>query len=387
MIIKISSLLFLLIFLSNILIGQTTTWTGNGADSAWFNNSNWTNGIPNNNDIAIIPIGHYVEARGNITIKGLKLNGSVLQTIASLSIQDTFLIDSTSIVEWNGGPWLDATIINYGTIKHERTNSSPLLYFTATLDNYGTFNKINGGMSIQGTFTNHAVGTFNINGDNNFINGVTRPSSIFINYGLVRKNEGLLENKIAVPFINYGSIEVDQGSLNFDNTNTLFTSGFYNSSDTAMIRLESVKISNRLEGHGKLQIEQVSLNANCTLAILGQGVFWTNFNINGTDTLINEGIMEANYPFPLSLNVPLFINEGHFNLSSVGVNSGLKIDQLFRNTPSGIFELKGATRLFGSGSFLNEGAFLKTGVDNCKVDMDVDWKGVLEVVEGVLGVY
>lgn len=287
-------ILSVLLFFTLIVVGQSTkTWTGNGSNDNWNNNSNWSpTGTPGANSRVIIPSGfnviipvqgtfswtaHSISVGSNstLTVNGnLNMNGNNIQSNFDIIYNDGTINHNAGVINIYGaessGSQVEA-IVNNGTFNN---NSALFIGDSPTID-------------IEGNGILNA-GLFNNNGFIDFFELITQ-SGIRNTSGGTFNNDGSLyfDANISSRGIwnTGGGIFNNQGSITFDG---------------------SVGAANILQNVGSFENEVCG-----TIKILN------GKNING-NSFTNNGKIEINS----NLNSSFGPNNGViYNLGSGAINS------------------------------------------------------------------
>jgi hypothetical protein len=190
------ALFALIIFLAAPVHAADCAWFG--GDGLWSEPANWSgcaDGAPGVNDTAVINDG-VVTISGDITIAGLTFSGGVLDgpgTGTTLTITDSLLLD--------GGEKSLArlTLVNVGSGQW-------------TAGNWRL--RLPSGGNTQGQFHNASGATFEVSGGVAMINSSNETLRIVNDGALIKSGSGLADfNSSAVPMVNRGVVEVQQGQL------------------------------------------------------------------------------------------------------------------------------------------------------------------------------
>ncbi len=101
---KLFSLLVLVLTTITTTFAVTTTWTGS-ASTVWSNSSNWSNGVPGNNDHVIIPasLSNYPALTANVTIRNFTINGGFFNTNSfNFTVNNNFIMNDGTYFSGTG---------------------------------------------------------------------------------------------------------------------------------------------------------------------------------------------------------------------------------------------------------------------------------------------
>jgi hypothetical protein len=313
----------ILFFLLSTNLFSQNTWIGGGTDTNWSNVDNWSAGVvPVFSDDVLIPTGFNVNADSLINVLSLTVEGN-----STLNIQSGFTFSNPSVFRQN-------TTINYfngsingqgsiltseGTINIMITNLFDLSGST-TLNNLGTINCISGFMFINTDSVLNNSGTIDFKSNGFQISRAGGPPYVLNNTGLIKTSfpDSSDQAFIASQLINTGTIQVEIGTLNLNNSAVNLAGGLYHVAADATLNLNSpTTVSGILTGNvfGDLNWNDdlivpttVFLNfdgnetINCTGNLEGGGTLTNQTTINqiggasllidGATTLDNEGVIQ-----------------------------------------------------------------------------------------------
>ncbi len=347
--------LVLCLLLITNLFGQNT-WIGGGTDTNWSNVDNWSAGIaPVASDNVLIPTGFNVNANSIINVSSLTVEGN-----STLNIQSGFTFANPSVFRqdttincFNGSINGQGSILtSEGTINIMISNLFELTDST-TLNNLGTINCITGFMGIGTNCVINNSGTIDFKTSGFQIFRVSSPPYVLNNTGLIKTSfpDPGDEAVIGCQLINTGTIQVEIGTLNLNNSAVNLAGGLYHVSAGATLNLNSpTTVSGILTGNvfGDLNWNDdliVPSNVffnfsgnqiiNCTGRLEGGGTLTNQTTINqiggaallvsGATTLDNEGIIQITSGPGLTIGTNSIINNnasGVIDIQSNGANIG-----------------------------------------------------------------
>lgn len=185
-----------LMLLPSVGLALDCTW--NGGAGTWEDPANWidcNDGVPGPGDTVIIGAGQ-VDLSGDISVASLQFSGGILNgpgVATALTVTDTLLLD--------GGEKSVAqlTLVNEGNGQW-------------TAGNWRL--RLPSGGSTQGQFHNASGATFEVSGGVAMINSNNANVRIFNDGALIKTGSGLADfNSSAVPMVNRGVVDVQQGQL------------------------------------------------------------------------------------------------------------------------------------------------------------------------------
>jgi hypothetical protein len=236
---------------------------------------------------------------GNINGSNVVLNGASL--LASNTVINSGLI-------WNSGQ------INAGSVVTVATNRLLVLggggahYFYGIMTNAGTIRLLNGGGNLNlygscagggaiGELVNLPGALVDVQGDNSINWQCT--TEMVVNQGVLRKSGGTGTTTINPIFNNSGTLDVQTGTVNLNNTGQ--GSGlFLPEAGATLIFSKTYEVDNNLTGAGT--------------NLLNSGTFTLNGNINGSNVVMNGASLLASNTV---INGALTWNSGAINAGSV----------------------------------------------------------------------
>lgn len=273
-------------------------------------------------------------------------------------------------ISWNSGSFRgNGTLKNTGTINVV-TASSKSIYNSAILNNEGTFN-INGTgvfyLANTSRFNNLTTGQLNISTSGSM--QAASGSGTLTNTGLIKKTA---DNSFTIYIVsenNAGTMLVEGGALNFDNTYNKLNGGTYTVKAAGTLNWDgnhtctgilTGQINGALNWNGTLT---VALATQATLNFTTNGVRWNSGSFTGNGTLKNTGIVNLETASSKSIyGTSVFDNEATFNINALGVFY-LANSSTFNNLSSGTFNIKSSGSIqaaSGSGTLKNTGLIKKT---------------------------
>jgi filamentous hemagglutinin family protein len=341
---------------------------------------------------------------GTLTGAGaVTVNGPFNWTGGLLSGTGLLTTNGPSSIDLGGGS-LGKNWLNNGTVD---LLGAPLLNVTA-----------------GNTFTNAAIGVFNVNGTNaNAIGG----AGTFLNQGTLNKNNAVTQNFTA-NLTNNGTLNVNAGILQV--SGNAIDSGAYNVNAGNTLQFtggtRTLNGSSSVNGAGTLDFSGATVNANGNLGIsstgsvlftggivnldtpsptltfpgaitlsgatlnatddiVATGINWTGGSLNGTGLLTTSGASTINAGGgALGKN---WVNNGTVDLSGaplLNVTAG----NTFTNAAAGVFNVNGANTnaIGGAGTFLNQGTLNKNNPVTQNFTANLTNSGTLNVNAGILQV-
>jgi uncharacterized repeat protein (TIGR03803 family) len=186
------------------------TWT-NASGGSWNNAANWSpNQVPGPTDTAIINTGTATVST-DTTVGTLNLgNGAVLNGSATLTINN--------VLNWGLGTMGGAgrTVIASGATANLNSSLYSVTLDARTLENEGTMVWNGGAISLYmqngAVVTNGAGGTFQVQNNETFSNNGGSGNRVD-NAGTFQVNGAGTTTTFGVPFNNYGTVQVQNGTL------------------------------------------------------------------------------------------------------------------------------------------------------------------------------
>ncbi len=265
---------------------------------------------------------------------------------------------NTGVMSWiSGNAGLSGTFINATGATMSDTNGFSRQFNDATLTNNGTVN-------LQGLNWNQGAGT-----------------NLFTNNAAVVKSTGNTAT-MALPVVNNGSIQVQDGLLNLTSTVQSAPAASLTVDASGQYRLSGATIIGTFNGasSGSAQIQgSLGLSGNTTLNISGNGMEWAGSLINtGAFTLTNAGKM-------------VWIT-GNATLNGAMLNTGTLIDTIsfnrqfngFTLTNSGNVEWQSVGWSQGGpgGTYINTGTTTKTTANGAAIALPMTNSGLVDLTQG-----
>ncbi|NMH28170.1 MopE-related protein [Flavobacterium silvaticum] len=260
-----------------------------------------------------------------------------------------------------------------------------------TLNNSGTIYGQSGAFSINsGVLNNLAGAIFDWQSDYQ-LTWSGSGSHVFNNYGLLKKTIATGENTVYAELHNYGTLQMQTGSFNLNNTSTVFHDGsLYNISSGASIKIgDSIMADGMLGG---------TLNGDFILYATLNIPASTTFNFGGntpfkwySGTLSGGGTLNVSTPIEFISGNTKYLEGGTTvnNTSTVLATEGaFSINNgVFNNQPNSIFDLKSDYQLTwssnGSHVFNNHGLIRKTeATGNTVVYQELHNDGTIDIQSG-----
>ncbi|SRX54184.1 T9SS type A sorting domain-containing protein [Aequorivita sp. CIP111184] len=290
------------------------------------------------------------------------------------STQAILDFDTPQGINWTSGGFSgDGTLKNMGVLNYE-TNTSKAIGGLSTLMNEGIININSTGIQFVGygspTINNTSSGIINLNASSGSIQAASGQGTI-INTGIIKRKQGTGIYGINIPLENHdGTISVESGTLQIQNTLTEFTDGTYNVTLGSTLDWNATftclgtltgQIDGSLEWTGTLTVAQ---GTNATLAFHGPaGVKWLSGGFNGDGTLTNTGVINMESASAVAIGgQSIFRNEGDFNINTSGVLFIAYGTPTFLNTDSGILNITSDGSIqaaSGNGNIVNTGIIKK----------------------------
>jgi hypothetical protein len=325
-------------------LAGTVVWT-NTAGGSWLEAKNWDpNRVPTVSDTAVITnSGTYtVTLDAGAAIAGITVgaaSGAGTQTLA-----------------WSGGTFSDCTVTIGVRGALNLTGAGVKALLRCTVKNAGTITWSDTGSLIGAVdgysqsvlITNLAGGLFNIQTDAPI--GISDPGYGFAafvlhNAGTLRKSAGTGINSFATPlaFINQGTVELQQGGLQFPNG--FSSSGTFNLASNTVVNLDGGTFTfgpaSLKTGAGELLLDGGDIAVNGTLP----GLSWTGGRVVGSSfTLAASALMAVSGPGNKAFLRSTFNNAGTVTWTGSGQLIG-SVDYynqtvLITNLAGGLFEIQ-----------------------------------------------
>lgn len=327
------------------------------------------------------------------------LNGDILCSTSSTKILPaktaTFNFTGTNGVNWN---YLDVkgggTLINKSKITLT-SSANKFIIENTTLRNEGLINIEGTGTFYLTNGTLNNIGTLDLKIASGDIQG-TQGTHVFNNTGLIKRTSEGVVNIGAELHNNSGTIDVQQGTLQFTNLSKYLTNGIYNVGTNAQFNWNTeVVCEGTLTGVLDSEIlcstssTKIPTNTTATFNFTGTtGVIWNYLDIKGGGTLINKS------KITLTSSANKFIrenttinNEGIMNFEGTGT---LYIaDGMLNNQATGLIDLKTAGGNIGynetgSHNLNNFGLLKATSSGNITITAATFNSGTINVMSGEL---
>ncbi|KAA0993473.1 choice-of-anchor D domain-containing protein [Dyadobacter aurulentus] len=273
-------------FITETTIAVSTTWTG-AVSSAWDDAGNWTSGVPQGGQpavIAAVNTSPVIAAGVNARAKSLLVQAEATLTIeatGTLAIDDSELYNTPSDITAalnNLG-----TVVNRGEIK---------LGATGSVGDYGIVN--------QGTFSNAVTGSIKISRSTE--SAIFNASGSFSNEGGIEAgdvekagrnaiwNDAAFDNK-AGGVINFGLATVAGINNNgtFSTAGQIMMGGVFSPGNNAIVNNASFTI----EPCGRVYIYRGDLTNNSSKTVTNKGLLYMTTRINSDGTFINDGVLRT----------------------------------------------------------------------------------------------
>ena len=370
--------LLLAVVLSCLLGGwpsraATMSWT-NISGGSWLVPQNWNpNQVPAGlTDIAVITnSGTYtVTLDSGLAIANITLGAAGGTGIQTLSWSGGMLSDCSVTIATNGV--LDLNGSADKTLRRCQVNNAGTIAWSGTGQLIGAVD----GYSQSVLITNLVGGLFDIQTDANlgFVDpGYGIASYVLHNAGTLRKSAGTGTNSFISPlaFINHGTVDLQQGGLQFPNGFT--SSGTFNLAANTVVNLDggtfTFGASSLKTGTGQLLLDAGDIVLNGTVP----GLAWTDGRLVGSSfTVATNGVMAISGPANKLLVRSTFCNAGTVTWSGsgqlLGAVEGYSQSVLITNLAGGLFDIQNDSAVgasdpgygFGAYVFHNAGTLRKS---------------------------
>jgi uncharacterized repeat protein (TIGR01451 family) len=312
-------------------------------------------------------------ASGTLNIAGnSSLEAGATMTLAGGQISGAATLTIDGTLDWTGGSMTgntgDVTVSSSGLVNI--LSGTPTISEAYDLINHGAIRWTGGSLAINGyqqaTITNAADGLFSVEGDAGVVN--TYYAGQFVNHGVFRKSvtSGTTTWASAVPFSNFGRIEILSGtflatSVSMQTGSVIAGTGFKIGSGTLNIAGDSTLeagatmtfANGQISGAGNftidgtLQWEGGSMTGNSGSTIVAPSAV-VNITGGGTPT-VSEGYD--------------LINNGTIHWTGGTIHLNGYVTGTLTNAAGGLFSVEcdsSITNSYYSGKFVNDGTFRKT---------------------------
>jgi hypothetical protein len=368
----------LLAVVSSCLLGgwrsraATVIWT-NASGGSWLTPENWNpNRVPDGlTDNAVITnSGTYAVNLGS----GLAIASITLGAAGGTGVQT---------LSWSGGMLSDCSLAIAATGVLNLNGSTDKTLRRCQVNNAGTIAWSGTGQLIGAVdgpgqsvlMTNLAGGLFDIQTDAAL--GCSDPGYglvyVFQNAGTLRKSASAGANSIdsRLAFINLGTVELQQGGLQFPNG--FYSSGTFDLAANTAVNLDggtfTFGITSLKTGAGQLLVDGGDIVLNGTVP----GLAWTDGRLVGSSfTVATNGVMAISGPANKLLVRSTFCNAGTVTWSGsgqlIGAVEGYSQSVLITNLASGLFDIQNDSAVgasdpgygFGAYVFHNAGTLRKS---------------------------
>ena len=341
-------------------------WT-NSSGGDWNVASNWNPQlVPGLNDTVIITTPSTVTQNSDVECANLTLGAA--GDFPTLSGTGKVTVDN--VMTWAGGTMSGGgtTVIAPGGTLHI-SNPSRLQLSGRTLENGGTVLLTGTDVTLNSAvITNRAGALFNFQS----AASLSGSSSRFDNVGTFRKSLSTATTTVGVTFNNYGSVDIQTGTLTCNN-------GTFNNNGSVAL---SPGTTNILAAGGS-EAGPFTASANSMVQFTGNG-FTPNFNLN-PGTFLNGAGLYALYVTTINFNTNIALQNldlystlagaGSVTISNVmNWNSGATVggSGVLLIAPGATLNLPSPFTTFLNGRSLeNAGTVLWTGFGNCQVSGSV----------------
>ncbi len=395
-------LILLLGIWSPMAIAQTT-WTGLGVNTNWNNVDNWdTNIVPTASDDVIIPTGLTVTLNVSGNVQSIDVQGnSILEINSNLTFTGNSNFGPDTVINWSSGALFGDTftLTNQGELNLI-SNSGKTINNGTIVNNEGVLNITSSGdLFLNGasaTLNNQVGGVIDMQFDAGNITWGGAPG-VINNTGLIKKTVSTGEAQIIVTLNNNnGTIQVEDGTLSFQNSPKNFTDGTYNVFSGATLDWDNaVTISGSLEGtlSGNMNWNQNIVVAESTQADLNfsENFNWTAGTISGGGTLTNNGSMTLTGNGSKTISTETTLN----NLGSIAITSSGDLflngaSATLNNQLSGVIDMQsdsGNITWAGAPGVINNTGLIKKTVSTGEAQIIATLNnndGTIQVEEGTL---
>jgi len=336
----------------------TRTWI-NASGGAWTNAANWSPaGVPVNGDTVFITNnGTYaVTLDNNATPFALTIGGTA--GIQTLLLSAGVIQTSNGTIRANGALTLNGggltgrmTNANGGTLNFE-TAADKTLYGLALI-NLGTVNW-NGGRLLGGNTPTTQItnsGLWRINSDSQMAQGIGGPAQVFANSGTVRKVGGPGTTTISTyQFINTGTVEVQTGTLDLNNSAGSLIGGTFTTSAGANVQLNGGTF---LEAGGSFGGAGTNRFISGTLTL--QNNILTGLKLVGGDVRIGAAFQQAGAITNLTLDGSRLIGTNRVGNGTLIINDGGITDRLTVQAGGSLNFETSADKTLYQGTVINQG--------------------------------
>ena len=375
-------------------------------DFAWnVSGGEWL--VPGNWNPPLVPLSNdnvYVATSATITQSNaaecLNLVVGPNASAPILSLSNTFTVHAQAV--WGSGQLRGTGRMLVDTSASLAITNLSININAATLENAGTILWTGSGniLGNGGVITNRPGALFEDRGTGSF--GNLGGSYRFDNAGTFRKTLNLGTNSISIPFNNFGTVDIEAGTLSWNSTLTntglvtlapgttnrfsvssALSSGPFNVPAGALTELNSGTLTlaagAQLNGAGLYRINGGTLRANTDLSLSnldlsgfsldGSGVVtinnamnWTAGNMTGSGRTVIPPGATLNISNPNSINLSRTLENGGTTLWT-GAGSFVLSSAVFTNWAGALFEQQGAGSFINFNSpyrFDNAGTFRKT---------------------------
>ncbi|MBC8108103.1 MAG: PEP-CTERM sorting domain-containing protein [Anaerolineae bacterium] len=317
-------------------VAVSSNYTGPLAGN-WSDAANWTNTpvmaqYPNNGNGG----GFFYDATiANEATVTLTENISIEHfTLTNSTIEGDFNLTANGGMTWTGGGMRGEGVTTIPAGRTLEMSGGARRTLTRTLDNFGTTNWTNGGVTgdafaALGTFTNRAGATFLAN--SSFVAMGAFGNGTFNNAGLVRKTAGLEARFGQVTKINNtGTIQVETGLIRFVGPITQLNAG------TLSAGTWRVDATTAVGGEAFLQFDSSVVNVigpAARVELIGSGAVFVNidslnenqgnFRIAGGRNFATPGALANSGTIEVGTGTAIDITGALTNTGTIDVNGGL----------------------------------------------------------------
>lgn len=384
---------------------QTNTWTGAGANTNWNTVANWSlNAVPTAANDVVIPTGFTVDINVVATTKSIVVQGNATLNISNnLSYLNASSFEANTTINWNTSTITGngSVLNNMGSINVSSNNVT--LASSTILTNNGTIKLTSSGdiyISTNGVINNTASGIIDFQGDNSGFYGSGAAPRIINNQGLIRTSfsDATHKSSIGVEMVNNGgTIQVNNGTLNFTSAGIELEGGVYNVVSGATLDwAATVSLSGTLTGNVQGDLiwrSLVNVLNSATFNFSGnKTVKWVNGRLTGGGTLNNQSEIEIQNNNVTIENVTTLTNNGQIILVGTG-DIYISTNATLNNNTNGIIDFKGDGSGFsasgGMPRILNNKGLIKTSFNDigAKAIIAVELRndnGTIQVESGTL---
>ncbi len=377
-----SILSLLVIFLAGTALIAQTVWTG-GSDADYFNETNWSNGLPASGNDAVIPGGTTVDIASNLSINYRLESFGNLSASATVTVANGGMLLSSGSFTTSKRINVHGEFMNFGTLAIT-TGGSLFTSLSGTTRTNGSLTN-DGWIGSKGAFTNE--GTIDVTAEGGF---AIYETGTFNNPGVINV-AGFYNNRTGGSYSSPsgGTINVkDGGRLNNYADATMVNAGIINVEAGGSFRQKATltNVPGRMFVSGEFRTYVGSITSTNFLTIEQGGKLLVNdsesFDI--VFSLINNGLVSIERP--VTVNGIVTNNAtGDFKIRETGALDFIQGTNL---TNTGSFQNAGSIKTVGTltndGTFTNTGQILQNNGGTIANNADFFNQALLENVDKVI---